>query len=238
MTTVDIVHVLPGLLGTYGDAGNAAVLAYRARQRGHDVRVVNVRPGEAVPALADAYLIGGGEDIAQIRATELLRADPGFTAAVASGAPVLAVCAGMQIMGEWFHDRDGKRIAGLGVLDLRTTRRESRAVGDVIARITGLPNAMADLLGFANHQGATELGDGLQPLAHVHKGIGNGAGPAIEGVVDGNVIGTYLHGPVLALNPALADHLLTCTLGPLEPVPDIHIGAFRRVRTHRAPLKY
>lgn len=245
MTRVDIVHVLPELLGTYGDSGNVAVLAHRARLRGHTVRIIDTHPGESVPAHADAYLIGGGEDTAQLRATELLRADDGLPLAVAGGAPVLAVCAGMQIMGEWFHDRAGGRIAGLGILDLRTTRRQNRAVGDVAARVTGLTGAVAvpDLLGFENHQGATELGDGVRPLAEVHRGIGNGADPEpgrapAEGAVVRTVIGTYLHGPVLALNPALADHMLTCILGPLDPLPDVHVRAFRLARAQRAPLRY
>lgn len=240
MTTIDIVHVLPGLLGTYGDAGNVAVLAHRARQRGYAVRILDVHPGDPVPAHADVYLIGGGEDVAQVRAVELLRADDGLSIAVAAGAPVLAVCAGMQIMGEWFQDRTGQRIEGLGILDLRTTRRQIRAVGDVVARIVGLPGEVAehDLIGFENHQGATELGDATQPLAQVRVGIGNGAGSAVEGVVAGTVIGTYLHGPVLALNPALADHLLTSVLGPLEPLPDGHVREFRRARARRAGVTF
>lgn len=236
MASLDIVHVLPGLLGTYGDAGNAAVLAHRARQRDVDVRSIDIHPGDAVPAHADIYLIGGGEDVAQIRAAEILRTDDGLASAVARGAPVLAVCAGMQIMGEWFHDREGQPVAGLGLLDLRTTRRQIRAVGDVVARIVGLHGdvAVPRLLGFENHQGSTELGDNVRPLAHVEVGIGNGAGPAIEGVVSYSVIGTYLHGPVLALNPALADHLLAAVLGPLEPLPDTHVREFRRTRAQRA----
>ena len=57
------------------------------------------------------------------------------------------------------------------------------------------------------------------PLARVEVGIGN-ADDGTEGAVQGRVIGTYPHGPVLARNPELADHVLTLALGRvLDPLP-------------------
>ena len=228
-----IAHVFPALLGTYGDAGNVSVLRYRAEVRGIRVSIVDVLPGDPVPATADLYVIGGGEDAQEMRATELLRSDSGLSMAVHRGAPVLAVCAGMQILGEWFTDGSDSRVAGLGLLDLRTDRRSVRAVGDVIADTTGVLD-LPTLIGFENHRGATSLGPDARPLARVLHGIGNGAAEPVEGALQGSVIGTYLHGPVLALNPALADYLLTQVVGDLAPMDDVRAEEFRANRFQRA----
>ncbi|MDT7668983.1 MAG: hypothetical protein QOC74_1766, partial [Pseudonocardiales bacterium] len=82
---------------------------------------------------------------------------------------------------------------------------------------------VGQLCGFENHRGATSLGRDARPLGQVVDGIGNGATPfgraAVEGVLSERIIGTYLHGPVLARNPALADHILVrATGGPLPPL--------------------
>ncbi len=97
----------------------------------------------------------------------------------------------------------------------------SRAVGEVTADLTA--DAMAALAiargsefptlsGFENHGGVTTLAEGTIALATVRSGIGNGDGSGTEGAVRGRVVGTYLHGPVLARNPALADLLLAWAL--------------------------
>ncbi len=121
----------------------------------------------------------------------------------------------------------GGRHSGLGLLDLATAPGPRRAVGEVVARCE-----LADvglLTGFANHRGATTLGAGARPLGRVLAGPGNDTRSrrrhGLEGAIGGNVVATYLHGPVLARNPALADHLLGRVTGRpfigLAPVPDI-----------------
>ena len=126
----------------------------------------------------------------------------------------LAVCAGMQILGRTITDRRGHETTGLGLLDLTTspTMRGERIVGEVVIRstITGV----GLLTGFENHSGATTLGPGAQPLGAVLRGVGNGGdllpgARAGEGVCTRTIIGTYTHGPGLARNPALADHILS-----------------------------
>jgi CobQ-like glutamine amidotransferase family enzyme len=228
-----IVHVLPALLGSYGDVGNVLVLRHRAESRGIAVTIVDVAPGDLVPGSADLYVIGGGQGDEETRAAELLRADTGLLTAFQRGAPILAVCAGMQLLGEWFTDGSGSKIAGVGILDLVTSRRGERAVGDVLAEVTAIPG-LPTLIGFENHRGATSLGPACQPLAHVQRGIGNGAGEPVDGAVQGSVIGTYLHGPVLALNPALADHLIQGVVGTLPTMDDERAEEFRARRRARA----
>lgn len=217
-----VVLLLPEVLGTYGDAGNASVLAMRLRWRGIDAAVHTVGWDDAVPENADVYVLGGGEDAAQMLAVERLRDSVGLRRALDRGAPTLAVCAGLQILGRSFTVADGTRVSGLGVLDVETVPgRGARRIGDVSADPL-LPGLTEPLVGFENHGGVTTLGPDAAPLARVRgNGAGNGTGDRLEGAVGGsgdNVVGTYFHGPVLARNPELADLLLTRAVGALPPL--------------------
>jgi len=226
-----VVRLFPDLLGTYGDDGNAVVLAQRARWRGIEAEIVDVRSGDAVPEDGDIYVIGGGEDGPQTAAARQLAASGALGRAVERGAPVLAVCAGFQLLGTSFLGPDGTSTEGLGLLDVVTERRTGpRMVGDVITEADpalGLP----PLTGYENHAGASRLGPTARPLGTVRRGTGNGTG---EGVLAGRIVATYLHGPVLARNPALADLLLAWALdvepGSLEPLDDTLVDALRAER--------
>ena len=223
-SAVRVVLLLPDVLGTYGDAGNADVLTMRLRWRGYAAETVRIGWGDPVPAQGDVYVLGGGEDAAQVLAARHLVADRGLRTAIERGTPTLAVCAGLQILGDRFTTSDGITTDGLGMLDL-TTRPGGgpRHIGDVLADplLAGVPGPLE---GFENHGGATTLGPGVTPLARVRSGIGNGTGGRDEGAVSGRVVGTYLHGPVLARNAGLADLLLSWVVGgdagrPLDPPP-------------------
>ena len=223
-----VAHLYPTVLGLYGDRGNALVLAHRAQRRGIAVEIVEVAPGEPVPRSCDVYHVGGGEDLAQTTAAELLRADGGLAAAVASGATVLAICAGYQILGTTFSAAGGQ-VPGLGLIDVVTTPRPTRAVGELVA--DALDPELGVLTGFENHGGGTRLGDGVEALARVRHGQGNGVGDGTEGVRSGRVVGTYLHGPALARNPALADLVLSWAVGnALAPLTDDTVDALRAER--------
>ncbi|HVC14448.1 MAG TPA: hypothetical protein VND62_06270 [Acidimicrobiales bacterium] len=223
--TVVVVH--PDLLGTYGDGGNGVVLVQRARWRGMDADLVEARSDARLPA-GDLYCLGGGEDAAQTASAERLRADSVLEAQVARGVPVLAVCAGYQIVGRSFAASDGRLLPGVGLLDVATAKGPGpRPVGEVLAE--PLDPALAPLTGFENHGGLTTRGPDAPPLARVVVGVGNGDGT--EGTRSGHVVGTYLHGPVLARNPALADLLLSWATGrPLEPLDDAEEEALRTER--------
>jgi CobQ-like glutamine amidotransferase family enzyme len=211
---VSIALLYPELLGTYGDGGNATVLAQRLSWRAIPAEVVDVHAGEPIPLSCQIYVMGGGEDAPQALAARELRSGSALADAVAGGAAVLAVCAGLQVLGNRFAGEDGKVHDGLGLLDCETHRDDGpRRVGEVVAtpdESLDLP----DLTGYENHGGVTTLGAGAKPL--------------------GRVVGTYLHGPVLARNPALADHLLSSVLGPLDPLDDAEVEALRKERLHAA----
>ncbi|MDR1767911.1 MAG: glutamine amidotransferase [Propionibacteriaceae bacterium] len=231
-----ICLVYQSLLGIYGDRGNAMVLRQRLARRGLPAELVAVEPGDAVPPDGGVYLLGGGEDAAQVSAVKYLRQDGNLARAVADGAVLFAVCAGYQIVGRSFTVGDDDRVVeGLGLLDVETRRGDERAVGEILSTwqagpIAGSPAGPTAITGFENHGGHTFLGDGASPLARVEIGVGNN-GDGTEGAVQGRVIGTYPHGPVLARNPALADHLLELALGEaLEPLPDPEVDELRRQR--------
>lgn len=231
--TVAVALLFPDLLGTYGDSGNAVILAQRLRWREIDAEVLTIRSGEPVPESAEIYVVGGGEDLPQSSAARQLRAGA-FKRAVESGAVTLAVCAGIQIVGEWFVGSDGETIEGAGVLDCTTSPGHGkRAVGEILvspAPELGLPI----LTGYENHAGATTLGPAAKPVGRVVTGLGNNDGSGTDGARQGRTLGTYLHGPVLARNPALADLLLSWAVGPLDPLDDTEYEALRRERLQAA----
>ncbi|MDE3081980.1 MAG: glutamine amidotransferase [Acidobacteriota bacterium] len=208
-----IALLYPELLGTYGDGGNAVVLAERARRRGIEARTVTISMADPLEA-ADIYLLGGGEDGPQRQARDLLAAGS-LGSRVADGAGVLAVCAGLQILGDTFAVEGDDAYDGLGLVAMTTVRGTRRSVGEIAVEVGG-----HTLVGFENHGGRTKLARGVAPLGAVQRGQGN------DGMSDGfrapRLWGTYAHGPVLALNPWFADEILADVLGaPLEPLASV-----------------
>jgi CobQ-like glutamine amidotransferase family enzyme len=208
-----IVLLLPELLGTYGDGGNARVLSERARRRGEAVDLVSVGLHDSVP-VADLYLLGGGEDGPQRLARDLLVRGE-FAQHVEDGAHVLAVCAGLQLLGTTFCVEGDDEYPGLAMVGARTTRGDRRSVGDLAVDVGG-----RWLVGFENHGGRTVRDDGLAPLGSVARGRGSDG--STDGFITERIWATYAHGPVLALNPWFADEILAAVLGrPLDPLPGV-----------------
>lgn len=226
---VRIGLVLPDVMGTYGDGGNAVVLRQRLRLRGIPADIVGITLDDPVPDSLDLYTLGGAEDYAQRLATTHLLRHRGLQRAAARGAPVLAICAAIQVLGHWYETSSGERVDGVGLLDVTTSPQPQRTIGEVVSTplIDGLG---APLTGFENHRGGTTLGTDARPLAAVVKGAGNRLGDGIDGAVQGSVVATYLHGPCLARNPELADFLLAAVVGPLEPLDLPEVEQLRRER--------
>ncbi len=227
--TVRIGLVLPDVMGTYGDSGNAVVLRQRLQLRGIDAEIVEITLSDPVPESLDLYALGGAEDYAQRLATKHLLRYPGLQRAAERGAPVLAICAAIQVLGHWYETSAGERVEGVGMLDVTTSPQEVRSIGEV----TGEPlldGLTQPLTGFENHRGGTVLGSAARPLSKVTKGDGNRVGDGHDGAVQGNVVATYLHGCCLARNPELADHLLAKVVGPLAPLELPEVALLRRER--------
>jgi CobQ-like glutamine amidotransferase family enzyme len=216
-------------MGTYGDGGNAVVLRRRLLLRGIPAEIVEITLSEPVPAKLDLYTLGGAEDYAQRLATKHLIRYPGLQQAASRGAPVLAICAAIQVLGHWYETSAGERVDGVGLLDLVTSPQPKRTIGELISRplMDGLSEP---LTGFENHRGGTVLGSAASPLGAVTKGAGNRAGDGVDGAVQGSVVATYMHGPCLARNPQLADLLLSRVVGDLAPLDIVEVALLRRER--------
>ena len=228
MADAGIAIVFPDLLGTYGDGGNAVVLAQRLRWRGISAEITEVKGDDPVPEGCTIYVLGGGEDAPQTLAARQLIDSGALNRAVDGGAAVFAVCAGLQVVGRSFLGGDGRPHPGVGLLDCTTDRRApKRPVGELVVepdRSLGLPT----MTGYENHGSLTTPGPTATTIGTVVSGTGNGDGS--EGIINGRVLGTYMHGPALARNPALADLLLTWAVGPLAPLEDEEAEALRSER--------
>ncbi|MEL4318265.1 cobyric acid synthase [Leifsonia sp. YIM 134122] len=203
-TTFTIAVIAPSLLNTNGDAENARVLARRAEWAGETATIVAVEAASDLPEGVDAVVIGSGSDSALVPARDLLlEIQEQLRIWSTSGVPILAVGTGWELI-SWGVERSiGGVVEGLGILAGRGVPRQDRVSGDLV-----LSSRFGRIVGFENHA-RDYVGAEGSPLGRVLSGSGNGSGSSQEGVVMGDVIGTHLHGPVLAKNPALADHLLT-----------------------------
>jgi len=224
-----LLTLYPEQMNIYADRGNILFLQRRCEWRGIGFENVAAGPGDPVdPGAHDLLYIGGGQD----RDQKLVAADlvagkrQGIAEAVADGAALLAVCGGYQLLGHSYELGD-ERIEGLGIADLETVREAGpRLIGNVAIEVD-LGEGPRTLAGFENHGGRTYLGSRAQALGRVIKGHGNNGSDGWEGVRSGNLIGTYLHGPLLPKNAWLADWLIQMAIGrrtgtepELEPLDD------------------
>jgi CobQ-like glutamine amidotransferase family enzyme len=229
LSTVRIGLVLPDVMGTYGDGGNAVVLRQRLRLRDIAAEIVEITLDDPVPESLDLYTLGGAEDYAQRLATRHLLRYPGLQRAAQRGAPVLAICAAVQVLGHWYETSSGERVDGVGMLDATTSPQTGRTIGELVSKplLAGLTQ---QLTGFENHRGGTVLGPAALPLGAVVRGAGNRVGDGVDGVIQGSAVATYLHGPCLARNPELADLLLSKVVGELAPLQLPEVDLLRRER--------
>ncbi|CAN5194416.1 glutamine amidotransferase [soil metagenome] len=221
--TLRVCALYPELMNIYADRGNIAVLRARCEWRGLGFELAASSLGEDVdPGAHDLFYIGGGQDRDQIAVAEDMQATKrdAMHQAAARGAVVLAVCGGYQLLGESYTLGD-RELPGIGLVDLRTVRGEGERLIGNCAIEADLGTGPRVIAGFENHGGRTHLGPGEQPLGRVLRGHGNNGADGFEGVRRDNVIGTYLHGPLLPKNAWLADRLTELALGAeLEPLDD------------------
>jgi CobQ-like glutamine amidotransferase family enzyme len=222
MSALRVCSLYPELMNIYADRGNMQLLRLRCEWRGIGFELAGASLGEGVdPDAHDLFYMGGGQDRDQALCARDMVATKkdALHAAAARGAVVLAVCGGYQLLGHEY-EMEGERLPGVGLVDLRTVREPGpRLIGNCAIE-ADLGDGASVIAGFENHGGRTYLGAGEQALGRVLKGFGNNGNDGGEGVRRGNVIGTYLHGPLLPKNARLADRLIELALGvELEPLP-------------------
>jgi lipid II isoglutaminyl synthase (glutamine-hydrolysing) len=216
-----VCALYPDLMNIYADRGNLLVLERRCRWRGIDFSVTASGLGERLdPDGADLYYLGGGQDrdqkLCALDLAEVKR--DALHAAAARGAVILAVCGGYQLLGHSYQLGE-ETLPGVGLVDLETVRADGpRLIGNVAIEVELDPGVRRVLAGFENHGGRTRLGPDTNALGRVLKGHGNNGQDGHEGVRHGNVIGTYLHGPLLPKNAWFADWLIETALRRREPV--------------------
>jgi CobQ-like glutamine amidotransferase family enzyme len=225
---VRICALYPDLMNIYADRGNLLMLERRCAWRSIGFELSAAGIGDRLADGAhDIYYLGGGQDSDQRRCAEdllELKAD-GLRAAAAAGAIVLGVCGGYQLLGRSYALGE-ETIEGVGLLDVETVREHGpRLIGNVAIELSGTEWSGQDgavLAGFENHGGRTRLAAGQAPLGRVLRGRGNDGHSGYEGARTGNVIGTYLHGPLLPKNSWFCDRLISTALGvgELEPLED------------------
>ena len=209
---LNICHLYPDILNLYGDRGNILCMQKRLEWRGIGVTVTGVSIGQALEASAyDLLFVGGGQDFEQ----EVLLGDLAgakteeLKSAIEDGLPVLAICGGYQMLGQYYKTWDGQQCDFTGALDLYTVGSEQRMIGNYMF---SCEEAGCNIVGFENHSGKTYLGSGVKPLGKVLEGYGNNGEDGTEGARYKNVFASYSHGCLLPKNPKLADLILQTAL--------------------------
>jgi CobQ-like glutamine amidotransferase family enzyme len=224
-----VLALYPEQMNIYADRGNVIFLRRRCEWRGIRFAYAASGPGESFdPTAHDLIYVGGGQDRDQrLVAADMLKTKrEAIAGALADGAVALAVCGGYQLLGHSYQLGE-ERIAGLGLVDLETVREPGpRLIGNVEVE-ADLGDGARSIAGFENHGGRTYLGADAEPLGRVVRGFGNNGSDGFEGVRLGNLIGTYVHGPLLPKNAWLADRLIEFALArrlgsvpALEPLED------------------
>jgi CobQ-like glutamine amidotransferase family enzyme len=206
--TFKILELYPGHLNVYGDIGNSTVLKSRFEMYGLKAKIVEHNVGDKFPEpdQFDLILGGGGQDKQQMLIKDdLLANKEKIREAADKGVPMLVICGMYQLFGNYFEPIQGQRIDGLEILDVFTVGKVDRLIGNIITK----SSSFGELVGYENHSGQTYLNKGATPLAQkVLLGEGNNYDEDTEGCIKNNVIGTYLHGPLLPKNPKLSDFLI------------------------------
>ena len=200
-----LLHLYPNEMNIYGDRGNLLTLMRRMEWHGYEPVVHFHHAGNALPETVHIVLGGGGQDSAQadIQA-DVLRIGDQMHKLADSGVPMLMICGMYQLFGHRFLTHDGQEIKGIGVFNLETIASPKRMVGNVMVK----SERFGTLFGFENHSGRTMLKAGQEPLGTVLRGGGNNGEDKTEGAIYKNVIGAYMHGPMLPTNPHVADELI------------------------------
>ncbi len=199
-------------MNIYGDTGNIIALKKRAQWRGIDTVVKNISVGDKLKkGDVDIFFFGGGQDQAQqLVASDLESSGKGkiIKQEVERGIPLLSICGGYQLLGEYYQPHKGPKLPGVGLFPIYTEASNDRMIGNLVIKLSDSLKTDDYLVGFENHSGKTYLRKEAVSLGLVTKGFGNNGKDKTEGCLYKNAIGCYLHGSLLPKNPKLADWFL------------------------------
>lgn len=200
-----IGYLYGDLMNIYGDTGNIIALKKRAQWRGIKVKIkVKSLKSKIKKGEIDLFFFGGGQDQQQkLVAKDLQKKAKVIKSEIERGVPLLSVCGGYQLLGEYYKPHKGPKLPGIGLFPAYTLASYDRMIGNII-----IDSMFGNLVGFENHSGQTFLKKGTLPLGMVKKGFGNNGKDRTEGSIYKNAIGCYMHGSLLPKNPKLADWLI------------------------------
>jgi len=199
----------PDLLNLYGDRGNLLCLRKRIEWYGYSCEIKTINLGDDINfKQIDMLFMGGGSDREQnLVYQDLLKKADQLKTEIVHGLPTLCICGAYQLLGKYYRSFDGNIMQGLGFFDFYTEGRKERLIGNILIESEVVDGQT--VVGFENHGGRTYLTDpSLKPFGRVIKGYGNNGEDRQEGIYYENLIGTYLHGPLLPKNPRVADFFI------------------------------
>lgn len=201
-TNLTIAVVLPELLDSNGDAANARVLAARARWAGiagvELVRLAEDWSGVDSPSIV-VVGTGAAHDLPAAREIVLANADR-LSGWHGDGAEIVAIGGGWELLSEGTQTSAGF-VGGAGIFPGHAVIGDERVTDDAMVE-----TALGTVIGFENHLRrfvGIPVGSAFGTVSY---GVGNGDGT--EGYADGTLLGSHLHGPLLAKNPVVADAIL------------------------------
>lgn len=194
---IKIAYLYEDLMNTYGDSGDVKVLKYLLKKKNYDTQVDNISLDHEFDANNyDFIFFGGGQDFEQtVVAKDLARHKDTIENYVNNGNPMLCICGGYQLMGDYYKTNSGVTIKGLGILPLHSIyKSDKRMIGD-----TKYMTEWGEVTAFENHSGQTYFDDTnkLHPFGQMIEGYGNNPQDKEEGLRYKNLIGSYSHGPLL-----------------------------------------
>ena len=205
MKPIKILHLYPDRMNIYGDFGNIICLTQRMKARGIKSQYFSRSIGEEIDQDFDIVFMGGGQDKGQASiAQDLQLKSRALHEHHMRNVPILTICGAYQLFGKYFITAEGEELPGIGIFNAVTKATDFRMIGNLVIK----SEVFGELVGFENHSGVTELLEGSNPLGSVIKGFGNSKDSKAEGILQGNAIGTYMHGSFLPKNPTVADFII------------------------------
>jgi len=205
-----IAHMYPDLMNLYGDRGNLICLQKRMQWYGLDCNIKSIHLEDKLDFnQIDMLFMGGGSDREQgLVYNDLIKKADQLMQHINDGLPMLCICGAYQLLGTYYQSHDGQVMEGLGFFPFYTVGKKDRLIGNILLE-SEFNGHKSTVVGFENHGGRTYFDDqNLQALGTVTKGHGNNGEDKTEGICFQNLIGTYLHGPLLPKNPLLADFFI------------------------------
>ncbi len=202
MAELSILHLYPNTLRLNGEAGNVTALSVRAASYGLKVKKTFVEIAQELPKKRPAIIFLGSGTLSatKLAAEDLISKSEIIHSWVTQGTKVLAVGSGFDLISQGFELLDGTFITGLGLTNTTHKIEAQHLVGEVVLS--------SGLAGFVNTNRSIRRGSGSFELGKVTASDLPELVGYVDGYSDGKVLASNVQGPLLPMNPKLADELI------------------------------